>query len=140
MKTLKEYIDWTKEEEYVYEMANISPKSHKFGVNVTLHILQLGDKQLPHGPRIKIMKGNNELFIITLPKTGEPRVIGKTTGVKFKDVKTLIDVTKYYREVWLRLWYNNGMSETDALEFVEAINTNNHKKIEEIRKEFPNIK
>ncbi len=136
MKDFKEYL---KEEEHIAEMANINPRHHKFGIDVTLNILQPTSK-LSHGPRMKIMKRSSELFVITIPKTGEPKIIGDTSELKSKEVKTLIDIVKHYREVWLRLWYTTWMDSQSAVEFIEAINTNDHKKIEELRTEFPNIK
>jgi hypothetical protein len=45
-------------EEMIYEMATLGPKDHNLGVDIKLHILQLGDRTIQHGPRTKCKDWN----------------------------------------------------------------------------------
>jgi len=59
MSNFKKILDILKEDT-IFEMATLSPKDHNLGVDIKLHILQPGDKQLSHGPIIKCLKSNND--------------------------------------------------------------------------------
>ncbi len=53
--------------EYLFEMSTIGPKTHEFGVDIKLNILQPGKYNLSHGPRVKCIKSNVESnFLISL--------------------------------------------------------------------------
>jgi len=135
VKTLKDYL---KEESHLIEMTNIGPKLHRFGIDVTLHLLQVGDFKLSHGPRIKILKGKKELFVITLPKDiRDLKIIGDTDELKSKDIKTLINIAKHYKEAFVSFWCNKYMKVDDLLDYIEAINLNKHDVIKELRNEYP---
>jgi hypothetical protein len=141
MKTLKEhleFVEYLKEDENIFEMATLHPNEHKFGVNVKIHILQPGDKRLPHGPRLKIFSQKDVVFIITLPKdVRDIRVIGDTAKLKPKDVEILLDVASFYKEAFVTFWCNPLMSVSELMLFIKSINVNNFKNISKLRKEHP---
>lgn len=52
----------------IFEMANVAPEDHQFGVGLTMHILQPGDRWPGHGPRVKFFKNHPDRdgFSVTL--------------------------------------------------------------------------
>jgi len=110
----------------IFEMANISPQAHKFGVNLKMHILQPGDRQMPHGPRVKFFRHvPGDGFSISLNQ--DVSKIGIVAGVSSKiatvsDVNKLIDCVKKYRIPLLNMWSYSGMSQDELLEEMAEIN------------------
>ncbi len=138
MKNFKEYQNYLKEESHLIEMTNIGPKQHKFGIDVKIHILQPAEKELSHGPRLKIFKKKDRSFIITLPKNIKNlKIKGDTSIVKKTELKTLINIAKHYKEAFVSFWCNDDMSGDELMDFIEAINLNKYDVIEEFRKEYP---
>jgi len=135
LSTMETFAEYLEKESHIFEMATLSPKEHKFGINVKIHILQPGDKKLPHGPRLKILKNNTELFVITLPKIGEPEIIGNTQELKKQDVSILLSTAKQYREAFVRFWFDSYMSVDELMNFVDSINKHDQDRIQQFRKE-----
>ena len=44
--------------ENLFEMTNIPYEIHKIKQGIKLNVLQPGDTEIPHGPRVKVFKGN----------------------------------------------------------------------------------
>lgn len=57
--------------ESIYEMANLSQKDHKLGIDLKIHIEQPGDKVPSHFARVKVFRGNydttKDIFTVSLP-------------------------------------------------------------------------
>lgn len=135
----KDYVVYQKylnEESHIYEMANIDPRTHKFGIDVKIHILQPGKRKLSHGPRLKIFKKKNQSFIITLPKDiVNIDIQGDTSFLKQKEVNSLVQIAKHYKEAFVAFWCNDDMSSDELMDYIESINKN--EQIEKFRNEFP---
>ncbi len=132
--SFKEFIG----ESQIFEMANIDPKIHKFGIDVKIHILQPGNRKLPHGPRLKIFKSKESSFIITLPKDiRDVKVEGKINIVKNHELKTLIDIAKHYKEAFVSFWCNDDMGVGELMDFIEYINKNNISGLNILRSKYP---
>jgi len=130
------YEEYLSEESHIHEMANIDPRTHKFGIDAKIHILQPGDKKLSHGPRLKIFKRKNISFVITLPKSiNDIGIIGDTGFLNLKEVNTFIDIAKHYKEAFVSFWCNDSMTTDELMDYINAINKN--ETLEDLRTEFP---
>jgi len=110
MKSFNELIDT----EIILEFANISPKDHKFGVDVKLHLMQPG-KKLQHGPRMKIYrKGIQGDFSISI--NDNPKVIGNWNNfVSKRELNLLITNVKFYKESLLKFWNDSRMDTNELI-------------------------
>lgn len=99
--------------EPIDEMANIGPKSHRFGVDVKLHLLQPGTRKLSHGPRVKVFRGTDE-FVITLNTDPDKmRIIG-TSFLNSQETKRVFRNVVKFRSAFLQFW-NDPKMDTDEL-------------------------
>jgi hypothetical protein len=94
----------------IEEFANIGPRSHKWGVDVKLHLMQPEDKKLQHAPRIKVFRGSwtnyGENFTITL--TEKPFIVGDYKKVvTSREMKMLMNNVVKYRIPLLNFWYDS---------------------------------
>lgn len=142
VKTFKEYIEYSPFVSFykgeLVEMTNIDPKIHKFGIDVKIHIQQPADKKLPHGPRLKIFKNKRDVFVITLPKdVRDVKIKGDASFLKSKEVSTLANIAKHYKEAFVSFWCDEDMGVGELMDYIEAINLNDFKKLDELRKEHP---
>lgn len=129
------YQEYLNEESHIYEMANIDPRIHKFGIDVKIHILQ-PTKKLAYGPRLKIFKTKDKSFIITLPKDiANIDIIGDTSFLKQKEINSLINIAKHYKEAFVAFWCNWDMGIMELMNYIESINKN--KDLNKFRSDFP---
>lgn len=121
-KSLLELI--ANEDNLILEFANIAPRDHRFGVEVNLHVMQPGDKQLEHEPRIKVYTGSWQSgpnFTITLEEN--PRVIGDSSNVvDGKQLKILVQNVKKYRSAFISFWNDSGMTTAELKDLMDKIN------------------
>lgn len=106
--------------EPVFEMANVAPEDHRFGVALKMHILQPGDKWPGHGPRVKFFKKNQEreYFSISLhPDSANIRLVaGKPDGIATeREVNILIRKVQHYRVPLWNMYHDNDMSHAELL-------------------------
>lgn len=107
----------------LFEMANIGPKTHKFGIDVKLNILQPGDRKISHGPRIKVFRGDKD-FSITLNKdASKMKIVGKSF-LSPKETKTVLTKVSKYRNAFLNFWNNQQMTTDELREEMDAIDNN----------------
>lgn len=112
----QEFLD---SKEYLYEMSTIGPKSHRFGIDIKLHILQPGKHKLSHGPRVKCIKQNiNKDFSISLNEDVDKMfLVGDYQDIiNTKEFNILFKMIKKYRIAFLNMWYNPYMTQDDLLE------------------------
>ena len=109
--------------EVIFEMANVDPRDHKFGVDVKLNILQPGDKKPSHGPRIKVfMNDIGDSFSISLNKDPEKiKVVAGESFLSVKKLKLLISKIKKYRMAFLDFWNNPSMTTRQLVDRMEEI-------------------
>jgi len=123
MKKFKKYIEdqqLIKEEELILEFATIGPKSHKFGVDVKLHIMQPGDKKLQHAPRVKIIKKgvNGDMSI----RIDNQEVIGDYTKfMTSKELKIIKSKIVHYKNAFLNFWNDPDMDSDEFLDMFSQI-------------------
>jgi hypothetical protein len=105
----------------ILEFANMSPAMHNFGVDVKLYIFQPGDKQLSHGPRIKVFKPKvSGDFSITLEE--QPRVIGDYKNiVTTSELNKLITNIKKYRTAFIQFWNDSQMDTNELINLFQQI-------------------
>ena len=109
----------------IFEMANIGPRLHRFGVDVTMNLLQPGGNRLSHGPRAKFFKkGVDGDFSIALSE--DPKKIRIVAG-SFKGIVTqneanrLVEKVRKYRIPLLNFWYDSAMNSDELSEQLEMI-------------------
>jgi len=117
-----EVIEYERDNKLILEFSNIGPKTHKFGVDVKLHLMQPDNKdKLKHGPRVKIFKTKPGFdFTITLEKV--PRVIGDWKKlVSEKEKNILMQKIEHYREAFLKFWNDPGMTSDEFKDLMDEI-------------------
>lgn len=113
--------------ENIYEMANIPPSVHNFGINVKLNVIQPGNKKIKHGPRIKIFKRvPSDGFAIILNKEKnkirlDPDNKKESIFLKGKELRLLITNIKKYRTPLLKLWNDPGMDIIELRRLMDKI-------------------
>lgn len=112
-------------QEPIFEMANIMPDKHKFGVALKMNIMQPGDKMYSHGPRVKFFKNKSTHFSISINK--DPSKIELVDGdyallISERTLNQLIEKVKKYRVPLLNMWHDSGMSQDELLAQMSAIN------------------
>lgn len=113
-------------EDFIFEMATISPKAHRLGVDLKMHILQPGKKKLSHGPRVKFFKQTKgDSFSISVSK--EPNRIKLVAGsikelISEGELNDLIKKIRKYRIPLLNMWHDPGMSQDDLVDQMRDIN------------------
>lgn len=98
--------------EPVFEMANIPERIHRLGMAIKLNVAQPGDRQYPHGPRVKVFKNDIKVsFEITLDKTPEKmKLVGDYSILLNRGQYTkLLAFVKRYRMPLLNLWHHQEM-------------------------------
>ena len=111
-----EYFEIEEENKLILEFSNIGPKTHKFGIELTMHIMQPDiNMKLKHGPRAKFFKrGSNDEFCITI--NNNPKVVGKWDKlVSQHECNVLLSNIKKFKVPLLNFWYDPKMN-TDELE------------------------
>lgn len=112
-------------EENLFEMANINPKVHQFGINIKLNIMQPGKIiKLSHGPRVKCFTNNsNSDFSISLNVDEDKmQVIGDYKElISTKEFNILFSLIKKYRIAFLNMWYNPKMDSYEWKEQADQI-------------------
>lgn len=120
MELFKEYFD----SELICEMSNINPKDHNLGIDIKLHILQPGNKQLQHGPRIKCIKRNSNFdFSISLNvDVNKIMLIGDYAPlISTKEYNILLNYIKKYRIPFLNMWYDPYMDQHELFSQMEEL-------------------
>lgn len=116
----------------IYEMSTVGPKVHRFGIDIKLHILQPGDKQLPHGPRVKCIKReNNSNFSITLNENADKmECIGDYKELlSTKEFNLLFEKIKKYRIPFLNIWYDPIFDQDELRDQMDKIDLGNEVKL-----------
>lgn len=92
---------------YINEMANIG-KLFSGIENYKFHILQLGNRKLSHGPRVKVFtKGKiNDSLLISLGKNISILEEPKTWNISNKDMKKILRFIKHNKDNFLSLWFD----------------------------------
>lgn len=106
------------------DMANISPDEHHFGINVTLNVMQPGERKYKHGPRIKVYSQDPDTnFSLAINKTSdEVEVIGDpATVMRRRDLPRLVSSVKKYRYAFLLFWYDRTMSTSGLQKLMRRI-------------------
>lgn len=116
----------TERQDVIFEMANIAPEDHGFGVNLKMHILQPGDKQPGHGPRVKFFRNDPRKDCITISvhlKEEGIRLVGEAPkGLATRaEINRLIENVKKYRIPLWNMWYDSGMTQRELLQEMDAI-------------------
>jgi hypothetical protein len=132
-----------KDEDLIFEFANVPKRIHHLDVDVKLHIAQPGDKEYKHGPRVKVFRNDPdepEAFVIQLSLEPEEIVLKKgnfSALMTRGQFKRALDFVKKYRVPLLNLWYKPGadilelqdeMKAQDRGEVVEFYGTRREKK------------
>lgn len=111
----------------VYEMANVPHRVYKLPIaqDIKFNVLQPGDKQIQHAPRVKVFRGNPETgpnFSIRLSaKESEIAYEVGTVFVTTKELALIIEHIKKYRAAYLKLWHDTGMDIDDLSNEMDAI-------------------
>lgn len=94
----------------ILEMANIGPKIHKLNVDVKMHLLQPGDRKIPHPPRVKVFKENpNVSFSLSIEK--KPKIVkGSPAFLNSKQFKEISDFVSRNSRQLLIFWNDSNMS------------------------------
>jgi len=112
-------------DDFILEMANVGPQIHKFGVNVKMHLLQPGDKQLSHGPRAKFFKNSiDDGFSISISSTSSKVkvVSGEDSKIVSEgEMNTLVEKVRKYRIPLLNFWRNSNMTVDELRDQMDAI-------------------
>jgi len=112
-------------DDFILEMANIGPQLHKFGVNVKMHLLQPGNKQLSHGPRAKFFKNSiDDGFSISISvESSKIKIVsGEDSKIVSEGEKNvLVEQVKKYRIPLLNFWKNSSMTVDELRDEMDAI-------------------
>ena len=122
-KTMTENLDefgLPIEEEVMFEMANLGPNMHKFGVTVKLNLPQPGDKKYPHGPRIKVFHGTAEYFI-RLNHDPSKMIIEGDVFLNNREAKIVYDLVVKFREPFLTFWHDSKMTTDELRDLMKEI-------------------
>lgn len=98
--------------EPVFEMANIPERVHRLGMAIKLNIAQPGDRQSPHGPRVKVFKNDIKVsFEITLDKDpAKMKLVGDYSALLNRgQYNKLLAFVRKYRMPLLNLWHHQEM-------------------------------
>jgi hypothetical protein len=119
--TYKDILSVLKEDDMILEFANLDPTMHQMDVDIVLHIMQPGDKQLKHGPRLKFFKkGSSETFSITV--SNNPKIIGNWKElVSKRELNVLIENTKRFKVPFLNFWYDSMMTVGELIEQIHKV-------------------
>ncbi len=126
--------------EVIMDMANIGPRSHKFGVNLKMHILQPGNKKIQYGPRVKFFKKGLEFsgFSISLNEDGSKiKFISGSykTLINTTELNSLIERIQKYRIPLLNMWNDPDMTQDELLDQMELIDQGKEVKLVNPHKE-----
>lgn len=111
-----------KENDLILEFANVTPKVHKFGIEVRLHVMQPGvNDKIKHGPRVKVFVTKpGPDFSITLETN--PRVVGNWRNiVSEKEKNILITNIKKYKSAFISFWNDPAMGTDELRELMDEI-------------------
>jgi len=106
--------------EHIFEMANVDPEDHRFGVPLKMHILQPGDKWPGHGPRVKFFKKNPERdgFSVTLhPDSAKIYIVDRKkeqVATEAEENVLLRKVQRYRVPLW-NMYFDPYMSQREML-------------------------
>lgn len=110
----------------IFEMANVAPEDHRFGVALKMHILQPGDRWPGHGPRVKFFKKNPRVdyFSISLhPDAARVSLVdGEPSGLaSASEVNILIAKVKKYRVPLWNMYFDPSMTQRELLQEMAAV-------------------
>lgn len=114
------FDSYGREPEPIYEMANVDPEDHHFGVALTMHILQPGDRMTAHGPRVKFFLHNPERdgFSVTLhPDPGKIYIVDRQrekVATVAEENRIVAQVKKYRIPLW-NMYHDTYMSQRAML-------------------------
>lgn len=115
-------------EENLFEMANINPTTHQFGIDIKLNVMQPGNIKLSHGPRVKCFTNNSDQdFSIALNVDAEKMfLVGDYHGlITTKEFNRLFALVTKYRIPFLNMWYNPKMDSYEWKQQVDEIDAGN---------------
>lgn len=104
----------------IYEMVNVAPEDHGFGVNLKMHILQPGDKWTGHGPRVKFFRHNSktDCILISLhPDASRIAIVarGKDAPATGREENILLAKVKQYRVPLWNMYHDPDMTQRELL-------------------------
>ena len=120
LNSIKEY-----DADTIFEMANVSEKYHKLGINIKLNVIQPTDKKIKHGPRVKCFNNSSSKnFSISLDE--DPTKMKLMAGdykdlIDTKEFNILLNYLKKYRIPYLNLWYNWKLDVDDLMNQIDQI-------------------
>ena len=108
----------------VHAMANVPQKVYKLPLahDVKFNILQPGDLQISHAPRLKVFRGSPRKgpnFSISLVE--KPAVVAGESFLTAKELKMVLDHVGKYHAAYRKLWNDDGMDLDDLQREMEAI-------------------
>lgn len=114
MKNHRQLLMELELKDHIVEMANIDSRTHGFGVDVKLHLMQPGNS-LRHGPRVKVFKKTlQDSFSIILSKKESEIILDPNTDYKPLLNKTqylqVLDGVKRHRIAFLKFWNTPTMT------------------------------
>lgn len=112
-------IELINEIECLIEMSNIGPRTHRFGVDIKLNILQPGDRKIQHGPRVKIFRGSDEYYI-TLNKDKSKMKVGGNVFLNKKDANIVFKNVVKYRNDFLKFWNDKEMTSDELRDLMDS--------------------
>ena len=126
--------------EVIMDMANIGPRSHKFGVNLKMHILQPGNKKIQHGPRVKFFKKGLEFSGFSISLNEDSSKIKFISGsyktlINTTELNSLIEKIQKYRIPLLNMWNDPDMTQDELLDQMELIDQGKEVKLVNPHKE-----
>lgn len=106
--------------EPIFEMANVDFEDHHFGVALTMHVLQPGDKWPGHGPRVKFFKHNSKVdfFSVSLhPEASRMSIVdrGKESPASESEENLLVAKVKKYRVPLWNMYHDSDMTQRGLL-------------------------
>ena len=110
----------------IYEMANVAPEDHNFGVALKMHVLQPGDRWPGHGPRVKffIKSPDVDFFSISLhPEASRISVVDGNPDelATTSEVNLLVRKVQHYRVPLWNMYFDSGMTQRDLIKEMQAV-------------------
>lgn len=112
----------------IYEMANIDPRAHNFGVALKMHVLQPGDRWPGHGPRVKFFKKNPDIdfFSVSLhPDASRVRVVDGHPEqlASTSEASLLVRKVQHYRVPLWNMYFDTAMTQDELLDEMRSVDS-----------------